>query len=693
MESIEAIRKQFIDQLVHKDLKRAFYVLRQNIDRQSIKYDDLNILHIRYTNACRDQHVKGILSFEEASVQNNQIYSALLDLINELQPEDLAIEVAPSTVVPRNNNKSSTIKGKILYRVPGLMEIEKEYKCIVRIAFTEEELEYLKKQDNTTKIEPVRISEVMSVQFLDESNCDAFAIRTRSTEEQFIDRGDFTEWIFYVKPLLEGIYDLILKVSVVEKRYGREVKKDIVLEKKIKIVAEPIYDKPVLGEKTQSVIPVAAGAFPLLPLPEDVFEVANQSILLEVPPLPPLNPGIDNLSGPYWMTQLINLGTVVALSALIAFFISDRNIDDGIIESFLPPLNNTNTVTLLSVVNPIQPIPAIKGKPPKTYLKLSCKPQNDLRKLKINVKGNQPPFKIFVNKKRKATIKKSGDCFIPYPSGSYANGQNIVVEVEDNRGKKKSTSVEVMFGCDVEQVVKPMQVADCFDFDQFDDKCSILFLYEKGKTDNWKMRKRTFLDCEVVDKIKEGSFKFFQMDINSISSNCSNKAFSKLTGSTTFVYRGGKEQPIQLNGFIEPSQMGKALVCLQDKRGEDIPTPYENPGVKNFPISLTTNTTYLYRNENSEIGFSIKKVKPQQRVRIAAFSIEENFKSFIKNIEELDLGYPMAIRLEAEYYKVYLGGYENKIQAETLLNKLQQNNALNLILEKSKIKKIFVDKV
>ena len=94
MQSIETIRKHFINELVHKDLKRAFYVLRQNIDRQSIKYDDLNMLHIRYVSACRDQHIKGILSFEDASVQNNQIYSALLDLINELQPEDLVIAVS-----------------------------------------------------------------------------------------------------------------------------------------------------------------------------------------------------------------------------------------------------------------------------------------------------------------------------------------------------------------------------------------------------------------------------------------------------------------------------------------------------------------------------------------------------------------------------------------------------------------------
>ena len=61
-----------------------------------------------------------------------------------------------------------------------------------------------------------------------------------------MEKEEYTEWLFFVKPLREGQFPLLLRVSVVEKVGEKERVRDIVLEESVVIVAEPV-DEPAEG--------------------------------------------------------------------------------------------------------------------------------------------------------------------------------------------------------------------------------------------------------------------------------------------------------------------------------------------------------------------------------------------------------------------------------------------------------------
>lgn len=134
-------------------------------------------------------------------------------------------------------HSSGPSKGGLLYSIPGVMEVGQESRCEVRIAFDKTVLF----QDFDTRkqheIRDIRISNLMEVALLDPQQAgeEAFSVRTLSTAEQFVDPDDYTQWIFYVKALKEGVYPLMLKVTVIEVIEGRERRKEIVLEENVEV--------------------------------------------------------------------------------------------------------------------------------------------------------------------------------------------------------------------------------------------------------------------------------------------------------------------------------------------------------------------------------------------------------------------------------------------------------------------------
>jgi hypothetical protein len=134
--------------------------------------------------------------------------------------------------------KETAKRGNVLYQVPPVMEVEKETRCTVRIAFDEVQLlKDLEVTDDTT-IKSIKVSNVMTVELVDPLGNEHFQIRSISSAEQFIDKEDFTQWIFYVKPLKKGKHPLMIKVSVIEMVYGKERTREIVLEETIEVVAQ-----------------------------------------------------------------------------------------------------------------------------------------------------------------------------------------------------------------------------------------------------------------------------------------------------------------------------------------------------------------------------------------------------------------------------------------------------------------------
>lgn len=131
-------------------------------------------------------------------------------------------------------------RGNLLHNIPEEMELGRDTRCEVRIAFDKETLLQDIPEDMKVEIRGIRVSNLMEVDLLDPSNeaTQAFEVRPISQKEQFIEEGEYTQWVYYVKALKPGSFPLLLKVTIIEFIHGKERKRDIVLEEFVQIVTE-----------------------------------------------------------------------------------------------------------------------------------------------------------------------------------------------------------------------------------------------------------------------------------------------------------------------------------------------------------------------------------------------------------------------------------------------------------------------
>jgi formylglycine-generating enzyme required for sulfatase activity len=206
------------------DIPAALAMLKKALPESVAKFSLAFQLFTRYNRASNEK-TQGVLSYEQAELVFNRITADFLELLSGLEPRDFQAE----------GNASRS--GQILYKVPKEMKVGREERCIVRLAF-EESVIIERIELAGAVIKPIRLSKVMEVEMLDPNGEPAFAIRPLNSAEQFVEKGDFSEWIFVVTPLRIGELPLLLKVTVVESVEGRERKKEIVLEETIQVLAE-----------------------------------------------------------------------------------------------------------------------------------------------------------------------------------------------------------------------------------------------------------------------------------------------------------------------------------------------------------------------------------------------------------------------------------------------------------------------
>ena len=135
--------------------------------------------------------------------------------------------------------ETNPARGKVLYDIPDNMVVNRQHKCVVRIG----ENEAIVLDDDTfsdaMKIESISISGVMKVDLVDISDPARFNIKTVNSSEQEVEGGSYTEWLFWVTPLTNGMFPLILKISILKMVDGKERRKELVFEKSVTISAEP----------------------------------------------------------------------------------------------------------------------------------------------------------------------------------------------------------------------------------------------------------------------------------------------------------------------------------------------------------------------------------------------------------------------------------------------------------------------
>ncbi len=179
------------------------------------------------------------LPLESYMSQFNRLTNAVLEIILGELAKPTAAENSRLTSVlhplPSQPHPLYT-RGKLMHNIPSAMTIGVRHRCTIRIA--PDEIKLLKDFEKTddTHIQDIPMAEVMEVELRSDEDA-AFDIEALNSRVQRIDFEGFTQWLFFVKPLKEGEHTLYLKVGVVEIIHGREVSREVVLEKRVHIVA------------------------------------------------------------------------------------------------------------------------------------------------------------------------------------------------------------------------------------------------------------------------------------------------------------------------------------------------------------------------------------------------------------------------------------------------------------------------
>lgn len=237
MKPIPEIKQEIRNALPLVGIKDTILAIKKYLPEHAEKFSSLLLIEGRYRDI-EQRMLQGVLSLDEVQLETNKIRADLLTLIDSFEEKDFQEKSA----APKEPTKPKT--GKILYRIPNTMQVNEEAKCIIRVAFTEavllEELDI----ESIDQIKSIRISEAMAAQVIDPNSEKAFSIRTFSEEIQFVEEDYFTEWLFFVKPLLKGTFSLLLKISVIEIKMGKERKRDIVMEERVVITTDVVEEEP-----------------------------------------------------------------------------------------------------------------------------------------------------------------------------------------------------------------------------------------------------------------------------------------------------------------------------------------------------------------------------------------------------------------------------------------------------------------
>ncbi len=321
------LRRQLQEQLV-EDLSGALKHLKDLLpdsDKRDIVLNLLARLHdVQHTN------LLDIVANDELRREFNAIRKGLLDLLRELADNDFDAEAVARAKAKIGSGPPTPKEGRVLYRIPHVMPMEEETKCVVRIAVEEADIRQRIVMDQHVVVEVLpRVSDCMYAEVADPSAGRVFCIRSTSDPIQLVEDRGYTEWFFYVEPLRPGNWPLDIKVAVIELVNGQERKKSFVFSETVEIVAEPQTALPETPFKTagyalpfptpasNTTATKAAEAYP--PTPGSAGSVGTEEWSPSVPPsaeppAPELPPAV------FPTTRSSNKG-LRALAVFLAFLV------------------------------------------------------------------------------------------------------------------------------------------------------------------------------------------------------------------------------------------------------------------------------------------------------------------------------------------------------------------------------------
>lgn len=227
---------------IGEGIEFALKYLDEQLRPDSSRYNSFIQIKSRYNNLQREL-LLGTIDQNTYEQGRNVINNALLLLADDLTLADIKSD-------GKSADPAGGKRGEILYFIPDQMQLNQEEKCAVRVAWVLEALMRDWKSSAADVQKEIRMSDIMGVELLSLDERNPFAIRALSESVQFVDKDDFTEWVFYVKALLEGQFPLVLRVSVIELINNKEYKKDIVLEEYVTVVTQAGTPPRPVGYKT-----------------------------------------------------------------------------------------------------------------------------------------------------------------------------------------------------------------------------------------------------------------------------------------------------------------------------------------------------------------------------------------------------------------------------------------------------------
>ncbi|MFT4666868.1 MAG: hypothetical protein ACI9XB_003836 [Gammaproteobacteria bacterium] len=226
--TIIEIKKTLKEKLLD-GINAVLEALLAEIPANGAKYNEVLQIKSRHKKYKSDW-LSALISQDQANLEFNRLNAFLLDFIDHLEIADF------------DAAKESTLTderiGKLCFRIPGVMLINEKSECKVWVSLDEETLLKLVEVKLGDELRDLRVSDTMGVELFDDSDQDAFKIKTYDETIQPIEKGLLTQWAFRVTPLKEGTFPLVLRIIVVVEQNGKELKKTIVLQEEVEIVTE-----------------------------------------------------------------------------------------------------------------------------------------------------------------------------------------------------------------------------------------------------------------------------------------------------------------------------------------------------------------------------------------------------------------------------------------------------------------------
>ena len=206
-------------------------------------------------NEANRAKIMAVRSDQDLQLEYNRIRLHLLEWIDDLEADDF--NVVEQRLKPRG-------RGVLLHQIPRQMEVDKEEVCVIRLAYDRSVIADNLELTDAVEVKEVTVSEVMEAELIDPNSEPAFRIRTYHDERQFLEAGAYTEWKFYVEPIREGTFRLLLKLTVIEEVMGERERRNITWEEQVQIVTEAETAAPA-SFRESGIALSAPGASPLSP--------------------------------------------------------------------------------------------------------------------------------------------------------------------------------------------------------------------------------------------------------------------------------------------------------------------------------------------------------------------------------------------------------------------------------------------